>query len=203
VSQTDVRDTALKRDFAARGYATAQGLIGPELTAFLWSYARTKFASRTMTAKDRLVPGTPAAYADPAFEGLLEHLRPRIEALTGYALHPTYSYFRIYKKGDALARHRDRPSCEVSVSLNVGQTPAAPWPLFVEGAEGPHAANLAPGDGLLYRGCERFHWREPYAGSMLVQAFLHYVDRDGPNAGYKFDRRSSLMIPRDRDNQGD
>jgi hypothetical protein len=33
---------------------------------------------------------------------------------------PTYSYARIYANGDELKKHRDRPACEVSVTLHLG-----------------------------------------------------------------------------------
>jgi hypothetical protein len=180
--------------FARQGYLLLPGLVAPALTDFLWSYARTRFASRLFRAGDRQAPGTPVAYGDAAFDGLLEHLRPRIEAACGLRLHPTYSYFRLYKRGDTLSRHRDRPACEISVSLNLGQTPAEPWALFVDRAE--DGARLGPGDALLYRGHELAHWREAYPGEMLAQVFLHYVDRDGPHAGQRFDGRETLMRPR-------
>ena len=61
-----------------------------------------------------------------------------------------------------------------------------------------YGASLSPGDALLYRGIDCFHWREPYLGSRLVQVFLHYVDRDGPHAGQKFDGRKTLMRPKER-----
>jgi hypothetical protein len=149
-------------------------------------------------AQDEQVPNTPAGYGDTAFDGLLEYLRPRVEHRSGHKLLPTYSYFRLYKRGDQLKRHRDRPACEISVSLNIGQTPSAPWPLYVEGQTVPFGASLAPGDALLYRGIDCFHWREPYLGSRLVQVFLHYVDCDGPHADQKFDRRKTLMRPKER-----
>ena len=136
------------------------------------------------------------AYGDPTFDGLLEFLRPRIEEYSGLSLSPTYSYFRLYKHGDSLKRHRDRPACEVSVSLNIGQVPSETWPLYVEGSAGTYGALLSPGDGLLYRGIDVFHWREPFQGNRLVQVFLHYVDRNGPHADQKFDRRMTLMRPR-------
>jgi hypothetical protein len=94
---------------------------------------------------------------------------------------------------DVLRRHRDRPACEISVTLNIGQKPLDPWPIYVQGEGEPHGAELKPGDGLLYRGIEPFHWRDAYRGEALVQVFLHYVDRDGPHADQKFDGRPSLM----------
>jgi hypothetical protein len=181
--------------FRRDGYRVVPQLIEPALAEFLFSYVHTKFASLLLGAGDRQVPNTPTGYGDPTFDGLLEYLRPRIEGHCGLALYPTYSYFRLYKRGDVLKRHRDRPACEISVSLNLGQVPAEPWPIYVEGDAGPYGALLAPGDALLYRGIDCFHWREAFQGSRMAQVFLHYVDRDGPHADQKFDGRKTLMRP--------
>jgi hypothetical protein len=189
--------------FRRQGYCELPRLIEPALSAFFWSYVRTKFASLLLTAGDRQVPHTPSGYGDPAFDGLLEYLCPRIETHSGLLLYPTYSYFRLYKRGDVLRRHRDRPACEISISLNVGQMPSEPWPIYVERDAGPHAALLMPGDALLYRGIDCFHWREAFQGDSMVQVFLHYVDRNGPHADQKFDRRKTLMRPAEQNQSND
>ena len=185
--------------FQRQGYVVVPQLIAPALAEFFWSYVHTKFASLLLSGGDPLVPNTPSGYGDPAFDGLLEYLRPRIEECCGLALYPTYSHFRLYKRGDVLKRHRDRPACEISVSLNLGQTPDEPWPIYVERDAGPYAALLTAGDALLYRGCDCFHWRDAFAGARIAQVFLHYVDRDGAHADQKYDRRKTLMRPKDRD----
>jgi hypothetical protein len=178
--------------FSQQRYLVIRQLLDPALCSFFWTYTHTKFASRLLWS-DQQVPMTPGGYGDPAFDGLLEYLRPRVQDHCGLRLLPTYSYFRMYKRGDVLGRHRDRPACEISVTLNIGQKPLDPWPIYLQGDAEPHAAALKPGDGLLYRGIELFHWRDAYSGETLVQVFLHYVDRDGPHAEEKFDRRPSLM----------
>jgi len=188
---SDTNPESFRRD----GYVLVPQLIEPALAAFFWSYVHTKFVSLLLTSGDKQVPNTPGGYGDPAFDGLLEYLRPRVEKSTSLALYPTYSYFRLYKRGDALKRHRDRPACEISISLNIGQTPSEPWPIYVERDAGPVAALLAPGDALVYRGCDCLHWRDAFQGDRLVQVFLHYVDRDGPHADRKFDGRKTLMRP--------
>ncbi len=128
-------------------------------------------------------------------EALLEALRPRLERLLSLSLFPTYSYFRVYKRGDALARHTDREPCEISLSLNLGLLPEQPWGLWIEGPKGADQVELCPGDGLLYKGIERPHWREPFAGEQAAQVFLHYVDQAGPYAHWRFDKRPSLGAP--------
>ena len=145
---------------------------------------------------DKAVPGTPSAYGDAAFDGLLEHLRPRIESYTGHRLLPTYSYFRMYKNGDVLKPHRDRPACEISVSLNIGHIAPDAWPFCLRSPSGKEEVTLSPGDGVLYRGMDILHWRDPFKGKVMVQAFLHYVDANGPHADKCFDGRQSLMRPK-------
>ena len=102
--------------FSRRGFLVIPQLLESALVAFFWSYAHTKFASLLLTVGDPQVPKTPAGYGDPAFDGLLEYLRPRVEKHSGLRLLPTYSYFRLYKRGDVLRRHHDRKACEKSQS---------------------------------------------------------------------------------------
>jgi alkylated DNA repair dioxygenase AlkB len=142
---------------------------------------------------DPQVPETPVAYGTPRMEQLLEELRPRIEAETALALHPTYSFLRLYKRGDRLGRHVDREACEISVSINLGYAPEdAGWALWVEHAGERRAILLAPGDALIYRGMEVPHWRERFEGDQAVQVFLHYVDQHGPHAPLRYDGRPAL-----------
>ncbi len=189
-------DSKARENFARLGYTVLPRLIAPALCEFFWSYIHTKFASGLLSWGDVLVPRTPACYGDGATEGLLEFVQPRVEACAGRDLIPSYSYLRLYKRGDELRSHRDRPACEFSLSLNIGQTPDAPWPLFVESPEGGTRVDLGPGDALLYRGIDLFHWREPYEGRQLAQVFLHYVDGSGPHAAHKYDGRPGLMLPK-------
>jgi hypothetical protein len=183
--------------FARQGYVVLPALLETPLANFFWSYVHTKFASMLLSSGDETVPNSPHDYGDPAFDGLLEYLRPRIEECSGLRLLPTYSYFRLYARGAILKRHRDRPACEISISLNIGQIPSDPWPLYVTGNSGSYRAILSPGDALLYRGIDCFHWREHFQGTRLVQVFLHYVDRDGRHADQKFDGRKTLMRPKE------
>jgi hypothetical protein len=179
--------------FERQRYAVYRSVLAPALAASL--YERVKRMAETgALAGDALVPGTPAAYGDPVMERLMDRLRPNLEKITGLHFFPTYSYFRLYKRGDTLPRHKDRPSCEVSVSLNLGQHPAEPWPLWVAGPLGETAVDLWPGDALIYRGIECDHWREAFHGDDLAQVFLHYVEQDGTHSEWKFDKREALSV---------
>jgi hypothetical protein len=55
------------------------------------------------------------------------------------------------------------------------------------------------GDAVLYRGCDKWHWREPYKeGKWQAQVFLHYVDQNGPHAEWKYDERESLGMSKNQ-----
>ena len=115
--------------------------------------------------EDEQIPNTYSHYADTAMETLLLKCLPKMEEVTGLKLYPAYTYARIYKKGDELKRHKDRFSCEVSTTMNLG---GDEWPIFLEpsgqlGKKGIKV-NLKPGDMLVYSGCELEHWREYFNG---------------------------------------
>jgi hypothetical protein len=70
---------------------------------------------------DKQVPGSYSHYADITFENLLIQLKPLTEKNTGLKLIENYSYARIYIKNNELKRHKDRRSCEISTTLNLGR----------------------------------------------------------------------------------
>jgi hypothetical protein len=165
-------------------------LNDPALTQF-YRHARNKAQSGKMSLGDAQTPGTPSSYGDLMMDGLLNTLLPEIERGSGLKLFPTYSYFRVYKGGDVLARHVDRPSCEISVTLCLGFDAEKPWPIWIKGPNGATPVSLQAGDALIYRGIECPHWREKFEGNSQAQVFLHYVDQNGPCAEWKFDKGAS------------
>jgi len=180
-----------QREFENQWYTRVSQLISPEDRQYFFSHAVQRSRSGRMVS-DTQVPGTPAAYSDPQMERLLESLLPLVEQIANRKLYPTYSYFRIYKKGDTLKRHTDRPSCEISVTVNLGHVAQSPWPIWVEGPHGNASIHLVPGDVVVYRGIDCPHWRSAFDGELAAQVFLHYVDQDGPRAEWKFDKRKRL-----------
>ena len=178
--------------FARQGYVVCRGLLQDPQLSSLHRYARMRAESGTMPMHDRQVSNTPVAYGDFMMDGLLSDLLPDVERACGLNLFPTYSYFRHYKGGDGLARHKDRPACEISVSLCLGYDAPQPWPIWIEGYEAVTHVVLEPGDGMLYRGIDCAHWRDPLPEGHVMQVFLHYVDGNGPHADWKFDKRPAL-----------
>ena len=158
---------------------------------------------------DKQIPGTYSHYADIAMEVLLEELLPLMKKETNLNLIPTYSYARIYKKGDILQRHKDRFSCEISTTMNLG---GDDWPLYLEPDSSKGGTkegvgyvsqntkgvrvDLKPGDMMVYSGCELEHWRNKFKGKECIQVFLHYNNRKTPGAKENiFDKRPHLGLP--------
>ena len=155
------------------------------------------------------IPNTYSQYANMAMETLLLKCQPGMEKATGLKLYPAYTYARIYKKGDELKRHKDRFSCEISTTMNLG---GDDWPIYLspnKNVGAPDGKNitaaskakgvrvdLKPGDMLVYRGVELEHWREKFKGKECVQVFLHYNNRKTPGAkDNMFDKRPHLGLP--------
>jgi hypothetical protein len=59
---------------------------------------------------------------------------------------------------------------------------------------GVEEINLIPGDAVVYRGIRSQHWREKFQAKECIQAFLHYVRIDGPNAEHAFDLKRQSML---------
>jgi len=176
--------------FKRDGYVVAHALLTDPTLTQAYQYACLMASAGKMRTDDYQAAGTPSAYGDFIMEGLLAKLLPDIERACGEALFPTYAYFRVYKRGDVLKEHTDRPSCEVSVSLCLGFEGEKPWPIWIKGPNGVLSADLRPGDALVYRGIDCPHWRDIFEGSRQAQVFLHYVCQNGPHAEWKFDKRS-------------
>ena len=169
------------------------------------------------TRTDRQIPGAYSKYGDWVMETLLMYMIPIMKAKTGLELIPTYTYTRLYEKGNILHRHKDRPSCEVSTTLHLG---GDEWPIFLDptgvdsiipkdtpygptgeevhikpGAPKGVRINLKVGDMLIYSGCDLEHWREPFEGNVCSQVFLHYNHANGPFAKTNlFDKRPMLGV---------
>lgn len=126
-------------------------------------------------------------YADPIMESLMLSKKSKVEEATKLQLLPTYSFWRMYTYLADLKKHKDRESCEISVTVMLGSC-GTEWPIYMDG----NALTLEKGDAVIYRGIEVEHWREEYQGDWHSQVFLHYVDKNGPHADFKFDKRIYL-----------
>jgi hypothetical protein len=198
--------------FSKKKYIIAKNAISTEMADFIYKYfllkrrvTETFFNEKFISPftdyfgiwEDPQVPNTYSNYADMVMEVLLVKLLPLMEKVTKLKLNPNYSYARIYKEGDILKRHKDRFSCEISTTLNLG---GDVWPIYLDptGKENNKGIKviLNPGDMLVYKGNELEHWREPFAGEKCAQVFLHYNNIATENAKDNiFDRRPHLGLP--------
>ena len=105
-------------------------LLKRDAVEFMYSNNIVADTGMLGTWRDQQIPNTYSHYADMVMETLLMKVLPRMQEETGLQLIPTYSYARAYKKGDELKRHKDRPSCEISTTINLG---GDPWPIFIDG----------------------------------------------------------------------
>ena len=212
--------------FKKNKYTIIKQAISKDLAIFIANYFRmqkqvydTCKASRYFSPFETIlgyyeepngqIPNTYSQYANMAMETLMLKCQPDMEKATGLKLYPAYTYARIYKKGDELKRHKDRFSCEISTTMNLG---GDDWPIYLEpnsklggviegfgyvskNTKGVRV-DLKPGDMLVYRGCELEHWREKFKGKECVQVFLHYNNRKTPGAkDNMFDKRPHLGLP--------
>jgi len=130
--------------FKKNKYQVIKNAISTELADFCYQYflnkravARHLFDEKYISQfteyfgvwNDQQIPETYSHYADIVMETLLQKVKPIMEKESGVKLTETYSYARIYKKGDELKRHKDRYSCEISTTMNLG---GDDWPIFLD-----------------------------------------------------------------------
>jgi len=165
------------------------------------------------------VEGSTSRYSYPPYKYLHSQIRLKLEEIIGKKLYNTYYYDRFYNPGQELSNHADRPACEISVTIHISSNVSSPWPIWIKTLDtydDPIKKNniikkgenrsliLHPGDGMIYKGCERPHWREPlpkeytrtWYGKKIEkedlyyhQIFFHYVLSDGLRANFAFDVR--------------
>ena len=127
------------------------------------------------------------------FETVQEKIWAALENLLQIELLPTYSYARLYKNGNVLDKHKDRPSCEISLTVQLARTHNYSWPIFM----GNKRYDLAEGDGVIYKGCDIEHWRESCNGPedyLSGQAFFHFVNAKGQYKDFANDKRQKEFL---------
>jgi hypothetical protein len=181
------------KEFKEKGYTLVKNAVKTELRDIITQYALFD-EMQDFTPDGSQVPKAHSKYADPAMEAMLLYIHPLMEKHTGLELYPTYSFYRVYRNGDILHPHKDRPSCEISttVCFNYSYDDSKyTWPIIMN----ERKVNMKPGDIVVYRGVDLEHAREeftPPGDDWHVQAFLHYVDANGPYCDYRYDKRDSV-----------
>ncbi len=159
------------------------------------------------------VQGAVARYGHPQYRKIHIDIKNILEQAIGRRLYETYFYDRFYFPGQELERHTDRDACEISVTIHVGTNLKEDWPfwiktpdVFTDSTKNKFVRKgvnksfiIEPGDGVVYKGCERPHWRDPMPGVIesrlddslklyYHQIFFHYVLQDGLRAHFAWDK---------------
>ena len=211
--------------FDENGYIILKNLCDPEKLydpvpkeRGCYSWHGKNLDEFTNTEVEPQVEGSLARYWHPQYRDIHTNIRFVLEKAIGRKLYNTYYYDRFYFPGQELSAHTDRPSCEISVTIHVSSNLEEKWPIWIKTpdvfknskkldliSKGENRCiHLSAGDGLIYKGCERPHWREPMPGSLeqslerakgnlnyslyYHQIFFHYVLQDGQRAHYAWDR---------------
>jgi len=207
--------------FNRHGFSVIKKAVSKDLATFCYNYLLMKENALHFLLRDQYVSpeedihglfGDPQIgndvfniYGDPAMDTLMLKCQTVMEKETGIPLIPTYTYARNYLNGSELKRHKDRPSCEISCTMNLG---GDKWPIFIEPNKNKGRmtdngyvsdftkgvkVDLSPGDILIYKGCDLEHWREEFKGEKCVQVFLHYNKAKSQENLY--DKRPTLGLP--------
>tara|TARA_R110000822_G_scaffold53914_3_gene138693 strand:- start:20 stop:634 length:615 start_codon:yes stop_codon:yes gene_type:complete len=115
-----------------------------------------------------------------AFDSLLGTMTDKMIQLCEVELFPSYYYQRIYLEGADMNGHIDRPACQYSCTVNLGQSDQYPIYILDKHTDKYTEALLEPGDAMIYMGCEQRHFRKIYRGDWYSQMFLHWVDETRP-----------------------
>jgi len=192
----EVKNESVNNNFKENGYFVIRNFLEKDFVSFIQQYFFTRIKAGHALLGDDQAPNSYSFYGDPLIDTILSESTDKLSKIAGYKLLPTYTYTRLYGKGDELKIHRDRPSCELSATLSLGLPDKEDInPIFFsrnEDRKDSIEIKLNPGDLCLYHGCDLYHWRPPFTQKWYLQSFLHYVNADGPYKNNLYDGRTYL-----------
>lgn len=154
------------------------------------------------------VNGSLSRYNHPKYKDAHTQIKLTLQKILGEELYKTYYYERFYFTNQKLTRHKDRDACEISFTFQVSSNLDKSWPIFFLTPQGEEKyVLLKNGDGILYKGCDIEHWREPLPSRYNLsekfinkltfrkddtyhhQVFFHYVRANGERCHFAGDNR--------------
>ena len=154
------------------------------------------------------VNGSMSRYNHPSYRPAHRLILKLIENILEIDLLPTYYFDRFYYEGQELSRHTDRPSCEISATVQISTNREDAWPIWFQLPDNTEkSVSMKDGDMVIYKGYDIEHWREPLQskyGRMNKffnklkkkaddtyhhQIFLHYVNAQGPYVHFAYDTK--------------
>jgi hypothetical protein len=197
--------------YETKGYAHLKGVVSDPIGQRMLSIVKAELLQSRIDLSGRQFPDildrpTVDIYGPQfaPFKFLLWGLTPLMSAVSGKSLAPTYSFFRIYRNGDVLRFHTDRPACDHSMSLTLGYSDGLAWPFEVmnrgityeemlRSEQDVEPFSMAAGDAIIYRGVEVPHGRlAPNPNKWSAHLFLHWVDLAGPYSDHAFDSEPTV-----------
>tara|TARA_Y100001938_G_scaffold122963_1_gene171827 strand:+ start:49 stop:621 length:573 start_codon:yes stop_codon:yes gene_type:complete len=181
----------MNKDLLRDNYLIVRNFISIEQAktlakGFLDENKRKSFDNDTQVINSLRCGNSPKGLEVLCYESL------KVTKLVETCVLPTYTFTRIYKKGNELVEHTDREACEISVTVHLDGD--NPWSFWIKTPEGkPVGVDLQSGDAMIYLGCIAPHWRNTYTGNTYVQMFLHYIKSGGKYHGNYFDRKDYLI----------
>ena len=175
--------SGLAKRFEKRGYAPVGNLIHPFHVAALRRYYRYLIRTGVLTLGDHQSSRRYVAHNESVARFFHHQLTSTVAAIVGEPVKPSYLYLASYQDGADLTKHTDREQCEFSITLCLDYSPEprreTRWPIHLHTPTGRVTVFQAIGDGLLYRGCELPHSRDPLLQpDTSTSIFFHYVRQD-------------------------
>jgi len=132
-------------------------------------------------------------YQDVSQVALLSEKVSELNTLLDRKVLPAYAFLRQYGLDSVLTKHRDRDSCEVSLSIHLCSD--KDWEFCIDDIEGnPVELLLHPGDAVIYDAPNATHWRKgKYTGEFYIQTFHHYVLLGGKYENLFFDSNDQMF----------
>jgi Rps23 Pro-64 3,4-dihydroxylase Tpa1-like proline 4-hydroxylase len=180
----------MNSELKEKKYKIIKGFIEKEKAINLAKEFET-YCEENNIPDDSQVVGSRAVYNHVPFLEILTQKVSDVSDIIEETVLPTYSYARVYKNGNVLKTHIDRPSCEISLTVHLnGDTE---WAIYFENEDRENII-LEPGDAVLYLGGEIAHGRDAYEGESYAQCFLHYVRSKGIHSDHYFDTRNQKSL---------
>jgi len=194
LSFDDARKTSLSRNaktfFYDNGYLKINNIVDPlllkenppeEFGQFTFKKIDSQNFSIYKEDVESQVPGSTSRYSYPPYIKYHTDIRLKIEKIIGEKLYNTYFYDRFYFVNQDLKKHKDRDSCEISISVQISTNSPNPWDFSLETLKGKNVSvGLNDGSGLLYLGCDVMHWRDPLKSrhKFLKRKLYNFIKKD-------------------------
>jgi len=212
----------MNNEFETNGYCVVRNFFSKDFINTVANYYKLKYQVTKYLGEKKVVLGVNSEfvsgyryYADTLCESILLSHGQKISEILGLNISPTYTLARIYEEGDKLLPHIDRDACEISATCPVYIADDRPSIIYIseytaskfnyngiltyENARSGkfNKVELYPGDVVFYKGCERYHWRDPLESPLLIHFFMHMVQTDGMYKDLVYDDRPIMGVRRD------